>query len=379
MPATRPLRSHHPSKGARCVWPHRTRPFRRDHASGIHPRSDRPAFPARAFSSTSSRPDRRWLLRLPVEDGSDLGEQNDPITPANRLEKWLLRSLEKKTVVLPAFPTMASRLVDALESPDVEVETVEEIISQDGSITAQVIRASNSVYYGAACPAQDLHQAIMRIGFRETANVAMLAASRTLFEMEDRAELSCFPDLWPRLWQSSLVCAFGANLLSREIKLGNPSHVFLSATLRDVGSLLILKLLAAGLVHGRLRDKPSEEQLRDLFDHLHTRLGADYLRENRMPEYVIDVAERHHLLDLPFAHDTILIHLIRCADGLCERIGVTPFPEETDESACETEPGISPAAQESASLLGIDDARLEYFTLQFEGIREQVGGLMDAP
>ncbi|HEB88074.1 MAG TPA: HDOD domain-containing protein, partial [Deltaproteobacteria bacterium] len=73
-----------------------------------------------------------------------MGEKNDPITPANKLEKWLLRSLEKKTVVLPAFPTMASRLVDALESPDVEVETVEEIISQDGSITAQVIRASNS-------------------------------------------------------------------------------------------------------------------------------------------------------------------------------------------------------------------------------------------
>ncbi len=315
----------------------------------------------------------------PCEGWSRVSQESTTIKPANKLEKWLLRSIEKKAVVLPAFPTMASRLVDALESPNVEVETVEEIISQDGSITAQVIRASNSVYYGAACPAQDLHQAIMRIGFRETANVAMLAASRTLFEMEDRAELSCFPDLWPRLWQSSLVCAFGANLLSREIKLGNPSHVFLSATLRDVGSLLILKLLAAGLVHGRLREKPTETQLRDLFDHLHTRLGAEYLRESRMPDYVVDVAERHHMLELPFAHDTILIHLIRCADGLCERIGVTPFPGETDESLAEAEPEIGPVARESASLLGIDDARLEYFALQFEGIREQVSGLMDGP
>ena len=315
----------------------------------------------------------------PLKDGIGLSRESTSIMPANKLEKWLLRSLEKKTVVLPAFPTMASRLVDALESPNVEVETVEEIISQDGSITAQVIRASNSVYYGAACPAQDLHQAIMRIGFRETANVAMLAASRSLFEMEDRAELSCFPDLWPRLWQSSLVCAFGANLLSREIKLGNPSHVFLSATLRDVGSLLILKLLAAGLVHGRLRDKPTDAELRDLFDNLHTRLGSDYLRGSRMPDYVVEVAERHHTLELPFAHDTIIIHLVRCADGLCEGIGVTPFPDPDEEATETTEPEIGPAALESASLLGIDDARLEYFALQFEGIREQVSGLMDGP
>lgn len=288
---------------------------------------------------------------------------------ANPLEEWVLRSWEEDAAELPAFPTMAIRLVDAIESPDVEVATVEEIISQDGSITAQVIRTANSAFYGAVAEAQDLHQAIMRVGFRETANVAMMAASRSLYALDDRAELECFPGLWADIWESSLVCAYGTRLLSRELKLGDPTRAFMCGMLRDVGCLLITKLVAGGLVRGRLREKPEDDELSGLFASLHPRLGAEYLQQNHMPEYVIEVAERHHLVDVPFAHDTIAIHLVRCADGICDKLEVGPF--------CAGE--VGPAALESAAALGIGDDRLEYFELQFEGIREQVGDLMAGP
>lgn len=284
------------------------------------------------------------------------------------LEAWVLRSWSSDAAELPAFPRMASRLVDALERPNVETAVVEEIISQDGSITSQVIRVANSVIYGAACGAQDLHQAIMRIGFKETASVAMQAACRTLFAIEDRSELSCFPVLWPKLWQSSLVCAYGARLLSRELKMADPGRVFLSAMFRDIGSLLILKLLSAGLVRGKLRGTPTDPQVALLFGSLRADLGAKYLRTNRMPNYVVEVAERHQALDVPFAHDTIHIHLVRLADGLCEQIGAAPF----GDSDC----GLGPAALESAAALGVEEEQLEYFLLQFEGIREQLSELM---
>ncbi len=285
------------------------------------------------------------------------------------LESWVLRSWDRDGATLPAFPTLASRLIDALEQPDVQTETVQEIISQDGSITAQVIRASNSAIYGGLCPVQDLQQAIMRIGFRETANVATLAASRSLFTLENRAELSCFPTLWPHLWQSSLVCAFGARLLARELKLADPARVFLCAVFRDIGSLLILKLVCAGMVRGQLRDTPSDEEIEAVFGNLHTQLGPRYLMQNQMPNYVIDVARRHHTVELPFAHDTIAVHLVRCADGFCHQVGAMPF----------TSGELGPGALESASALGVEEDQLEYFALQFEAIREQVCTLMDAP
>ncbi len=293
----------------------------------------------------------------------------EPDAPPHRLDNWIVREVKRGQVQLPAFPTMATRLIDALEQPEVETETVRDIIAQDPAITAQVIRASNAAIYGATCPVEDLHHAIMRIGFRETAAVAMLAASRALFTLEDRAEVACYPTLWPALWQNALVSAFGAKLVAKQCKLGDPTRVFMAALFHDIGSLLILKIVSAGLVRGRLRDKPEPEELAACFERLHCHLGAEYLETNHMPAHTLDVALRHHHVDLPFAHDTIALHIVRLADGLCHAIGTAPFASFE----------IGPLARESATILGIDDVALETYVLQFEALREQVGGLVDSP
>lgn len=282
------------------------------------------------------------------------------------LEDWLLRSWVEDSVVLPAFPLVASRLVDCLEQPDADVDRVEEIIGQDASITAQVIRAANSALYASAVPIESLRQALMRLGFRETAGVAMAAACRTLFEMEDRAELEVFPDVWERLWESALGGAYTGRLLANELKLGDPGRVFLAAMFRDVGSLLVLKLLASGLVNGRLRHPPSEIDLQRAFAMLHERLGAEYLRRSEMPEALVKVVEDHHAELLPFQHDTVELHLVRLADALCEQLEISPF-------ACGA---LGLGGQQSAEVLGVDSERLEYFALQLEAVREQIRGLL---
>lgn len=300
---------------------------------------------------------------------STRGPALEDTTEQNPLDTWVLREVRRGQVSLPAFPTMATRLIDALEQPNVETEEVRDIISQDPAIMAQVIRASNAAIYGAACPVEDLQHAIMRIGFRETAAVAMLAASRALFTLEDRAEVACYPTLWPALWQNALVSAFGTKLLARQCKLGDPTRVFMAALFHDIGSLLILKLISAGLVRGRLRDKPEMEELAACFSRLHPTLGAGYLETNHMPAHVIDVALRHHHVDLPFAHDTVSIHLVRLADGLCDRIGAAPFAQNE----------MGPPARESAAVLGIDENEIETYVLQFEALREQLSGLVEGP
>ena len=287
------------------------------------------------------------------------------IAPAT-LERWVLRSYQEDGAVLPAFPVVASRLVDALEQPDVAVEDVREIIAQDPAITSHVIRTANSAFYGSCSPIEDVRGAIMRLGFREIASAAMSAACRSLFTLEDRAEFELFTGVWDRLWASSLVGAYGARLIASELKLGDPGQIFLSAIFRDVGSLLILKLVASGLVHGRLGDKPTDEQLARAFAHLHEQLGAAYLSESQLPGYAVQVAERHHHADLPFAHDTLGLHVVRVADGLCDRLGIPPF----------TTLELGAAGEQSAELLGLDEDRLEYFELQIDGVREQLSNLL---
>ncbi len=278
------------------------------------------------------------------------------------LETWVRQSWQRDAAVVPAFPLVATRLVDALEHPDTDIELVQEILAQDASITAQVIRAANSAYYRGVSNIEDLRSALMRLGFRETANVAMAVACRSLFAVEDRAELEVFPELWSELWESSIVGAYGARLVAAELKLGDPRRAFLGSMFRDIGCLVMLKLVASGLVNGRLRDRPSMDELEPLFAAIHQPLGAAYLRRFEMPDYVIEVVEQHHASALPFEHRTVVTHVVRLVDGLCDRLEIGPFARGT----------IGPDAEHSVELLGVDEQRVEYFALQLESVREQI-------
>jgi HD-like signal output (HDOD) protein len=287
-------------------------------------------------------------------------------TAEDRLTSWVRQTLGEEPGALPAFPAIAARLVALLEHPDAELAEIESLIHQDQAIAAEVVRTANSPLYAGAMRIDSLSAAVLRLGFRETANVALTAACRSLYDIEERAELETFPELWRSLWLDSLVCAFGARLLSRELKLGDEERVFLGALFRDVCSLLILKTLARGLVRGRLREPPSGAALDTSLSALHSEIGAAYLRDAQLPDYVIEAARDHHALSPALEPRTLELHLIRLAGGLSEQLGVAPF-------SCSE---MGPAGAQSLAALEIPADRCEYFASQFEGILEQVRELL---
>lgn len=282
------------------------------------------------------------------------------------LAAWIRRATAHGSGELPAFPPVAASLLELVDRPEVDLRQLEELISRDQVLAAQVLRTANSALFRGIYPIESLGPAILRLGFRETVDVALAAACRTLFGLEDRAELQVFAGTRQAIWHDSLVCAYGGRLLSRELGLGNPERVFLGATVRNLGSLLILKLLARAIVRGKLRAPPSEPELERLLADLHCELGADYLRRSRMPEYLIAATALHHAPSLPDSAAACDLHLIRLADDLCERIGVAPFARGE----------LGATGQQSLAVLGVSPERCEYFELQFRGLAEQVRGLI---
>ena len=282
------------------------------------------------------------------------------------LLRFVLDSTDKGQVELPTFPIVATRLVDLLEKPGANLREVEALVKQDPAIAAELLRTANSALYGGGAPVESVGQATLRLGFRETAQVAMTAACRALFDMENRAESEIFPHVWRALWHDALVCAYGGRLLAKELKQGAPERVFLAALFRNLGALLVLKAVARGLVRGRLSRPPAEPELAEVLHALHPRLGATYLAKSRMPEHVVSTAALHHQVGVAFAADTLDLHVVRLADGLCEQIGVSPFARGV----------LGPLAEESAASLGVEAEQLELFTLQLRELAEQLQALV---
>ena len=212
------------------------------------------------------------------------------------LQTWIrvvLDAASEGQVELPAFPTVAIRLVELLENDDPSLKDVERLIAQDPVLTERVLRIANSVMYARQMPADTLAQALVRLGLRETAQVAMASAASVLFNAESRAELAEYPELWHSLWFDSLVSAYGARLLSQELKVAVPEHAFLGAMFRNLGGVVILKVVSQALVAGSVETRPDEDALRFVFSQVAGVLGADYLARSRMPAYVVAVA-RHY-------------------------------------------------------------------------------------
>jgi len=283
------------------------------------------------------------------------------LTTEDRLTSWVKRSMDRRPEALPVFPWVASKLLVLLERADVSVDKVEEIACQDAVVSSQLLRTANSALLGGAVPVDRVAQAVIRLGFRQTRDVALTAACRALFDVEDRAEREVFPEIWQGLWRDALLVAYGGRLLAAELDHGDPERVFAGGLFRNVGTLLVLKTVSAGVVRGRLK-KPSLQTLAASIDDLHAEQGAAYIRSCGLPEHTAEFAARHHEDALPLTQELMDLHLVRVADGLSEALGVPPFSQRE----------MSRIGAESAATLGLLPERLEYFRLQFVGLLEQI-------
>ena len=78
---------------------------------------------------------------------------------------------------LPTTPQIFSRLSAAMKNPDISVEEIVSVVQLDASLSARVLRLSNSAQFGRGDPITSLDGAINRIGFQEVYRLVGAAMS----------------------------------------------------------------------------------------------------------------------------------------------------------------------------------------------------------
>src|SRR5688572_2303827 len=68
---------------------------------------------------------------------------------------------------LPAVPAVLPKLLALLRKTEVDNDQVITLITFEPALTAHVLRACNSAMFGSSRPADDVQEAVMRLGFRE--------------------------------------------------------------------------------------------------------------------------------------------------------------------------------------------------------------------
>jgi HD-like signal output (HDOD) protein len=270
----------------------------------------------------------------------------------------LAERLKNNSIKFPVMPDIAIQ-VDKLfkESPDVSITDLSDIIKADPALTMRLISISNSAHYRGATSIENLEEAIMRLGMKETQNYLLLLATRTMFESENPS----FKKLLEGLWVHSLATAEAARLLGKLIKYPDLNLLFTLGMLHDMGKLLLLQILLELDKNGRDMD---EANIIEIIDTLHMAFGASLMRKWNMPSEFSYTTEQHHTIAEGANYSQQF--LIVCLANLITRKPGYSLKEDNDDDPSQTYP---------ARMLGIDADAISMVTEELVPFINSIKGL----
>ena len=246
---------------------------------------------------------RRDFLALQTNAwlASEITRPADDVTLSSGAEdphNFFIRQRVQQIQQLPAMPEMAIRLFKLRADPNAALVDLVDIIEQDPSLTAQVIRYARSPFFGFRGEVDSVHVAVSRVlGFDASLNLAMGVALARPLRMPAQGPLGLE---W--FWRHSILSAAMFQALAKTIpnaKRPSLGLCYLTGLLHDFGYLVLghffreefIGLSDLALEYG---DTPVVELERQHLDIDHGELGAWLLRAWRLPEEVVIAARYHH-------------------------------------------------------------------------------------
>lgn len=195
----------------------------------------------------------------------------------------------------PSLPSVVSRVLAITADKDSSVENLLEVITLDPSLTASILKISNSAFFGQVRKVSTLKQAISVLGMTEIQNVVVAKAVFNNFKTLNGG--GDYIGGMRAFWTHSFICGLSAKILSSQSGLA-PEDLFISGLIHDIGKLVIhmtlpgeyLKILDSHDTNP-CRFFKSEHQVLGVS---HDEIGLILLKRWMFPENLVKAVGFHH-------------------------------------------------------------------------------------
>ena len=234
---------------------------------------------------------------------------------------------------LLSLPDAAIRLNALLTDPDASGGEIADVISLDPALSARVLRAVNSAYFGLRVRVDTISKAISMIGTSELHSLVLATSAAQAF----RNISSKLTDM-ESFWQHSVRAALAARGFAETSMRRHRERVFLSALMHDVGQLICYHQLPAQstrILEAVRAGEPREQAERALLGFTHAEVGAALLERWNLPQSLTAPVRFHHAFADATEHakEAALIHLGSKVSHLMEK-----EPSEDAISALDVDP-----------------------------------------
>ena len=199
---------------------------------------------------------------------------------------------------LPVLPVIYTRLRNLLDKPHSTVNMIANVISEDQTTAAKVLKLVNSAFYGFPKKIADLQRAVVILGLKEINNMVLAAAMLEVFGHLTDGALNM-----KRFWEHAVGCAVSARVLAEDAHLKSPEEVFTGGLLHDIGKLIHALYLPQEFsrVIADINDTgiPMAEAETKALGFTHALTGRMLAEKWNFPEVIINMIELHHVEDAP--------------------------------------------------------------------------------
>lgn len=160
----------------------------------------------------------------------------------NALYTILVEKIKQDALVLPTLPEIALKVRQAADDPDINLNRMSDIISQDPALSLGMLKVANSAMSGRSVKVETVNQAVTRIGLRQIKSIATAMAIEQVFVSKNKIVSMYMKKSWEKTVD---VAAVAISLM--DLYLKNNKHVpltldvlTLAALVHNVGVLPIL-------------------------------------------------------------------------------------------------------------------------------------------
>ena len=221
----------------------------------------------------------------------------------------------------PVMPQVVREIQMVVKRPKSTADEMAQVIEKDPIISLRLISIANSPVYRGVSEIKSVKNALPRLGLKETLNVVMAIANKSLYNTDNVQ----FRILMDKLWLHSLASAYGAKMIAQNLKIEDYDKFFLMGLTHDIGKILLLKAFTEVSKEKNLNLNAVTANIQDV----HLSLGSLLLKRWGFDEEFINVLTHHD--DKELSDDTqteiLIIHL---ANMLTRKIGFSLFDDDFD-------------------------------------------------
>jgi len=267
----------------------------------------------------------------------------------------IIQDFNAGNITPPVMPQVVKEVQAVIKRPSSTADHVAAVIEKDPVISLRLISVANSPIYRGIHKIQNLKEAIPRLGLKETLNLVIAIANKSLYET-DRAQ---FRILMDKLWVHSLASAYGAKLVAEHLKLPDPENYFLMGLVHDVGKCILLK----AFTNISKIKKINFDVIQANIQQGHLSIGGVLLRRWGFEDLFVKIVTRHENVELtPETEKELLV--VHLTNMLTRTIGYSLIEDDVDLSELD-----------SAKFLEIEPEKLEEIGAEIKLIIQDVAHL----